>query len=342
MKKKLFVALASASLFLTLSARAAVITEDFSTDPLQHGWNILGDTNLFQWDSVSNQLAVTWDSSKPNSFFWYGLDGYLTRYDDFSFEFDLFLNDIASNTEPGKTGPMQIALGFQNYPVVTRPDYLRGFGGFGDFSDIAEFNYYPYGYFEFGEFIYPSPASFVPSFVSGTPAFSPNSLTPYVLELPTNILMHVTMVYSADHQTASLKATTNGVSVGAVPDLVLNTTNNNNFTASDDYNVNIFSITSYTSIGDDYDSLLAHGTIAHLQINLPPPARNLAVAFTNGSWQVTFNDKTNWLYTLERSLNLVSWSDASAPVLGNGTTLVIPDTNAPSPNAFYRIRAARP
>ncbi len=343
MKKILFVALACAGLFLNSSAaRAAVITEDFSTNPLQHGWNILGDTNQFHWDSTNHNLAVTWDSSKSNAFFWYGLDGHLTRYDDFNFEFDLFLNDIASNTEPGKTGPMQIALGFQNYPVITRADYVRGFGGFGDYTDIAEFNYYPYGYYVFGDMVFPSPTTFTTSFVSETPKFSPNSFAPdYVLELPTNVLMHIKMKYTADDQTAYLTATTNGISVGVVPPLILNYTNSN-FTNSDNYNVNVFSITSYTSIGDDFDSLLAHGTVAHLQITLPPPAQNLAVAFTNGGWQVGFNDKTNWLYTLERSTNLISWGDASAAIPGNGTSLMVPDTNAPSARAFYRVRARRP
>ena len=343
MKKLLLLALASAGLFLNASAaRAAVINEDFTTNPLQNGWTIFGATNLFRWDSTNHQLNATWDSTQPNTFFYYGLDGHLTRYDDFSFQFDLFLNDVASNVEPGKTGPLQIALGFQNYAVATNADYVRGNGVFGDYTDVAEFNYYPYGYYVFEEVVYPSPTTFVPSFVSETPAFSPNSLTPdYVLELPTNVLIHVTMTYHADDQTSSLTATTNGIPIRTVPNLLLNYTNSN-FTATDDYNVNMFSITSYTSIGDDFDSLLAHGTIAHLRVVLPPPAQNLSVAFTNSGWQVQFNDKTNWLYTLERTTNLTAWSDASGPVPGNGTSLVVPDTNAPSAKAFYRIRAVRP
>ncbi len=341
MKNQLFVTLASASLFLSLaSAPAAVINQNFATDPLLNGWKIAGATNLFHWDSTNQNLAVTWDSAQPNGFFYYGLDGYLTRYDDFTFQFDLLLHDIASNTEPGKTGPVQIGIGFQNYSVATNSSYLRGFGLV---SDIAEFDYYPYGFYDFGGgFIYEAPPSTVPSFVSGTPTFSPNTLKPdYVLQFPTGVVVHVTMKYTADNQTASVRATTNGIAIGTVPDLVLNGTNSN-FTASDNYNVNMFSITSYTSIGDDFDSLLAHGTVANLQIVLPPPAQNLALAFTNGNWQVSFNDKTNWLYTLERSTNFASWSGASAQVAGNGTTLALQDTNAPAASAYYRVRANRP
>lgn len=123
---------------------------------------------------------------------------------------------------------------------------------------------------------------------------------------------------------------------------MLDSPTNSNFTAADDYNVDIFSITSYTSIGDDYDSILAHGVISNLHVSLPPPAQNLTCASTNGVWQVQFTDATNWLYTLERTTDFGSWSDASLPAAGNGTTLILQDTNAPAASACYRVRASRP
>ena len=139
--------LALAGLSLVCASRAVTLTEDFSTDPLQKGWQVFGNTNLFQWDATNHQLAVTWDSSQPNSFFYHPLDYRLTRYDDFTFEFDLRLSDIASNVEPGKTGPMQLGIGFQNYSVATNASYLRGYL---IVSDIAEFCYYPHGFYDFG------------------------------------------------------------------------------------------------------------------------------------------------------------------------------------------------
>ena len=74
---------------------AATITEDFSADPLQNGWQIFGDPNLFQWDSTNQNLAVTWDSSQTNSYFYKPLGTILAKSDDFSLSFDLQLNDIA-------------------------------------------------------------------------------------------------------------------------------------------------------------------------------------------------------------------------------------------------------
>jgi hypothetical protein len=342
MKRIFAVALAFAGAFLTVSthpAGAAVIEEDFSSDPLQHGWQTAGNAGLFHWDSTNHLLAVTWDSTQPNSFFYHPLDGHLSRYDDFSFEFDLLVRDIASNVEPGKTGPLQIGIGFQNYTVATNANFLRGFGMV---SDIAEFCYYPYGYYDWGGFIYESPSTTAPSFISSAPSFSPNTLTPnYVLELPTNVLVHVVMTYTASNQTASVSATTNGVAVGSLPPLALNSTNSN-FTASDDYNVNMFSITSYTSIGDDFDSVLAHGTVANLKVTLPPPAQNLALAFTNSQWQVRFDNKTNWVYTLQKTADFISWTNVSGPLAGNGTSLTLHDDTAATPAAFYRVQAHRP
>ena len=336
--------LALAGLSLVSASRAATIVEDFSTNPMQDGWQMFGNTNLFQWDSTNHWLAVTWDSTQPNSYFYLPLGGYLTRYDDFSIAFDLRLQDIASNVEPGKTGPIQIGIGFLRYAVATNAAFLRPFGMYGMVSDIAEFDCYPYGFYdEGGGQIYDSPPHVVPSFVSSEGAYSPNDLNPdYVLALPTNQVMHVTMTYNGEAQTAMITVTTNGVPVGSLPNLVLNTTNNNNFTASDDYSVDMFSIASFTSIGDDYDSLLAHGVVANLRIELPPPVQNLTGAFSNGVWQVQFSDRTNWVYTLERTTDFASWSDASDPAAGNGTTLVLQDTNALSGHAYYRVRANRP
>jgi hypothetical protein len=334
-------ALALAGLSLVSAARAVTIVEDFSTNPLQDGWQVFGDTNLFQWDATNHWLAVTWDSTQPNSYFYLPLEGRLTRYDDFTMEFDLRLQDIASNVEPGKTGPLQVGIGFLHYSVATNANFERGDGLV---SDIAEFDYYPHGFYDFGDgYFYDSPPHVVPSFISSLPAFSPNDVNPYyILELPTNEMMHVTMSYRGDAQSAVITVTTNGVPVGSLPSLVLNSPTNSNFTAGDDYNVDMFSITSYTSIGDDYDSLLAHGVVANLRIDLPPPVQNLTGAFSNGVWQVQFTNRTNWVYTLERTVGFGSWSDVSGPAASNGTTLVLQDTNTPVGPALYRVRANRP
>ena len=50
--------------------------------------------------------------------------------------------------------------------------------------------------------------------------------------------------------------------------------------------VDTFSISSYSDIGDPYDSLYGQGTISNLTITLPPPPiQNLTLAQSNNLWQ---------------------------------------------------------
>jgi hypothetical protein len=321
-------------------AHATSFTENFASDPLQNGWQVFGDTNLFKWDSANQRLAVTWDSTRDNSYFHHPLGTVLTRHDDFSFSFDLRLSDIASGVEPGKTGPLQLGFGFLNDTNATSTNFIRG--AFGSAPNVAGFDYYAWGYFDYFGTIYDSPAATTPSFISGVNSFDycPITIAVYNNELPTNRTVHVSMSYTASNQTLVVAVLTNGVPTVPLPNLVLD--NAHGFADSDDFHVDMFSISSYSSIGDDYNSILAHGTVGNIVVTLPPPVRNVTGAFSNGVWQVEFANHRNWLYTLERTTNFLSWTDVSVPTSGNGTNLILQDTNAISNRALYRVRAQRP
>ncbi len=92
--------LASAGLFVLSAAHATTITENFTNNPLQNGWQVFGNTNLFQWNSVNQNLAVSWDSSQTNSYFYHPLGTILARDDDFGVAFDLRLNDFVAGIDP--------------------------------------------------------------------------------------------------------------------------------------------------------------------------------------------------------------------------------------------------
>jgi hypothetical protein len=314
------------------------IVEEFSPAPLSNGWSIFGSSDLFHWDSANQQLNVTWDSTQPNSFFYHPLPGYLTRHDDFKFEFDLEINDITTGSEAGKPGPLQLGIGFQKWNTATNSSFLRGYG---NVSDIAEFCYFPYGYYDYFGMIYDAPATAIPSFVSSLPTFSGVTTSPYEVVFPLHTLIHISMTYTASNQTATVMVTTNGIPLVTLPEMVLNSANGN-FSQDDDFHVDMFSITSYTGIGDDYDSLLAHGSVANLKVTLPPPAQNLVGGFSNGLWQVQFYNHTNWVYTLQRTTNFIHWTDVSIPTPGNDDHLLLQDLEASSDHAFYRVNAARP
>jgi hypothetical protein len=339
--QKISLSLALAGLFVLSVASATTFTENFASDPATDGWKIFGDTNAFAWNSASNNLAVTWDSRRTNSYFYHPLGTILTRDDDFSIAFDLNLSDIASGIEPGKTGPLQLALGFVNFSVVS--DHSFGRGNYGGAPNIAEFDYYPAGYYDDFGVIYPSAAAAVPSFISGVNSYDycPVYVAPFDFILPTNQIIRVTMTYTASNQTAIVTLTNNGVSLGSLPPLTLNA--DNGFATNDNYYADTFSISSFSSLGDDYDSILAHGTVANLVVTVPPPpVQNLSGNFSGGQWQAQFLSRPNWLYTLQRTADFQTWTDVSASTSGNGTNLFLQDTNTPVDKGFYRVKADRP
>lgn len=342
MLKKVLLLPTLAGLFLAASPtfRAVTFDQNFAGDPLTNGWSVFGDSNLFVWDSTNQNLRVTWDSTHANSYFHHPLGTVLTRHDDFNFEFDLHLTDIASGVEPGKTGPLQLGFGFLNYTNATSASFMRGV--YGSAPNIAGFDYYAWGYFDFGGTIFDSPAATPPAFISGVNSFAycPVIISVYDNELPTNQTVHVSMIYTASNQTVSVSVLTNGVPTVALPDLVLN--NANGFTDTDDFFADIFSISSFSSAGDDYDSILAHGTVDNIVVTLPPPVQAVSGSFSNGVWWVELYSRRNWLYTLERTTNLASWIEVSPPTGGTGTNLLLQDTNGVPDNALYRVRAARP
>jgi len=70
--------------------------------------------------------------------------------------------------------------------------------------------------------------------------------------------------------------------------------------------------------------------------------KSLTGGFQGGQWQAQFLSCTNWLYSLERSPDLQSWTIVTNGIPGNGTNLVATDPVPPADKSFYRIRADQP
>jgi hypothetical protein len=330
-----------AAFSLLCASRAATIVEDFSSDPLSNGWQRFGDTNLFHWNSTNGNLEVTWDSTHPNSYFYRPLNLTLTRYDDFTLEFDLRLSAIASGVEPGKTGPLQIGIGLLNLAGATSTNFMRG--AWGGAPDVAEFAYYTSGYYEDSGVIYPSPASTVPSFIPGNAPrhYAPVFLSVFENELPNEQTVHVRLAYTGADQTAVLSVTTNGVSLSQLEPLWLSDSGNSQFTLTDTFRVDTLSISSYSSIGDPFDSVLAQGTVDNLTVTaqLQPITHFIGGPATNGYWVAQFFAHSNWVYTLERTSDFKSWLPVSEALRGTEDYLGLQDTNILPVQAFYRIQA---
>jgi len=306
-------ALACASLCLTVfTLRADSIQEDFSVSPETRGWKEFGHTNLFSWDSTNQNLQVTWDSSFGNSYFYRPLGTILTRDDDFSFSFDVHFDEFDA-------GSFELAVGFLNFANASSPSFVRGTGP--DSPNMAEFDYFP---------DYTS----IDATIADT-----NSILQFTYDfssgLNTGQTYRVTIRHAAGDGLLTGEVRTNGNLYTALPFTYTQT----NFT---DFRLDTFSISSYDGT-NSFGELYARGIIDNINLTLPPPPVSTIVgSFSNESWQVQFLSRSNWLYTLQRSIDLQSWSTVSSVTPGTGSTLVIQETNSVGGHALYRVSAARP
>lgn len=313
-------------LLAVATARGDTFTEDFSTDPAVNGWQRFGNTSLFTWDSTNQNLRVTWDSSQTNSYFHRPLGTILTRDDDFSLRFDLTFDDYASGTTPGKPYAAPVTVGFLNLDQATHTNFSRGAGANATYGpkNLVEFNFFP----AFDMFL-PTIDQVI---VSTNNAWLYNQDN--LLEMTPGETFRVTMNYLGAVRTLTTTISNNGALYGQPQVIIVPT--------SFDFRVATVSVSSYSDVRD-IGSALAHGVVDNfVVVTPPPPAENLTCAFTGVNWQVQFESRTNWTYVLERATNLSFWAAASTSTNGSGSTLALTDTNPPTVNAFYRVRASRP
>lgn len=318
---------------------AAVLHEDFSSDPAARGWERFGDSSLFRWNPANRNLDVTWDSSRTNSFFALPLGTVLTKADDFSFSFDVRLSDIHSGTTPGKSNEFQIAIGLIGRASAIRTNAFRGAGTSPLYGvrNVVEFNYF--------KFDHVPEHGYGDTFASVVITTN-NQIWPVHNELtmPTGDTFHITLEYTASNQLLRTKAMRNGTTYGLAPD---NTLADLSLTAAKDFRVDAFAIISYSdaiqaSPPKYHGSILAHGTVDNIQLNFPaPPIASLTLEVINSIRRARFLGQPGWTYWLERSATLTEWSQVAGPVQGNGSSLTLTD-NTPSLSAhFYRVRAER-
>jgi len=312
------------SMVATSVCGAATIGEDFSSDPLQNGWKIFGDTNLFRWDSTNQILDVTWDSSQTNSYFYHSLGTIVAKSDGFSLAFDLELSDIVIGVNSNKTDTFELVVGLINLLNATSTNLERGVGINTSHGarNVCEFDYFPdsgYG------------ATISPTLISSNNQFATVFAHPFAID--PGALFHVAMSYSASDQTLQTSVTRN-----SQPIVMTNVALGLNFS---DFRLDQVAVCSYSDAGAD-GSLLAHGTVDNFLVTVPsPPVQNVVGGFTNAFWQTQFIGRTNWFYTLQRSADLQSWTNVSS-TSGNATNLVLQDAAPPAEKAFYRISAQKP
>lgn len=304
-----------------------IVSEDFSTNPLGRGWVAVGHHDLFRWDSLAEQLQVTWDSSLSNSYFRLPLGTLLTRRDDFSLSVDLTLSSIAAGIGEGRPGTFQLAFGFHNRVEADRPGFFRGAG---DRSpNLVEFNFFPDT--GFGPTVWPVVVSTNGRFsFSGSGDFS-------LFELPLDTVMRIQLRYEANQRMISASITTNGVLAGPIADSILT----EGFT---DFEVDAVSFSSYSDAGQGPfmpGSIRAMGMVDNIVLRLPPPAiRFERGGLVEGRWEQTLLSRKGWIYVLEGTVDLEHWREVSERVEGTGGELKIREfTATPVPVRFLRVKA---
>ncbi len=307
-----------AVLYLAVPASGQSITlaENFTTDPMANGWRIFGAGNLFEWDPTNHNLRVTWDSSQTNSYFYHLLGTIVTRDDDFVLRFDLAFEDYKIGATSGRTYTFPVAIGLLNLDNATQTNFSRGSGinaAYGA-KNLVEFDFFP------------AFDTFSPTIAQAIVSTNNDWLYNHdnLLDMPAGDVFHIEMNYSALTRRLDTTTARNDAQYGQTQTITVPT----NF----DFRVAAVSVT-----------ILAHGWVDNLVVAVPPPpVENLSGYFTNGQWQVAFISRTNWLYTLERTMDFQFWTAVSTTTPGNGTALTIPDTNPPPARAYYRVRAEKP
>ncbi len=339
MKKIRSLALAGLFALFATSVVATTISENFTNNPSLAGWRIFGNTNLFKWDSTNHNLVVTWDSSQTNSYFYHPLGTTLNSTNNFMLAFDFRLNDINIGTDPGYPSTFQVAIGLLNFAEATNTGFVIGTGY--QAPDILELDYFP----AFADTHHHYSASVSTPIISSENNFAAGGFT-VPLTLAPGALYHAVMIYTANNQTLHTTLSSNGVPVGPIQDTTL-------YDGFGDFSVDTISINSYSDTGQDTSvhtnldgstviyagSVLAHGVVNSLFFANPLPVTKVLAA---ASGKVQFAGTTNWLYSLERTTNFLTWTTVSLPTPGVTGTMVLSDTNALSAKAFYRIRADQP
>ena len=330
LNRPILAAIAALNLLPASSARAASFEESFASDPALQDWKVAGETSLFRWNSTNQNLEVTWDSSRTNSYYCRALGTRVTRNDDFTLQFDLRLTDFTAGNNPLMPNPFQLAVGFINLTNATQAGFHRGSGY--ESPNLVEFGFFPDpgGAWQWG----PSLTAVMvdeTAFNWASGGFLPTGLT-------SNDTFQVTMSYSGADQRMRTVLSRNGAAYSTIPDAWLGS-------SFEGFAVDHVAVCSYSEAGQDpayAGSILAHGVVDNLSFQLITPPPRISGVYSNEIWTVQFACRSNYVYQLERSTNLVSWLPVSAGVTATSTNLALQDPTPPAGSAVYRVRVERP
>ncbi|MBL9126539.1 MAG: hypothetical protein JNL97_02775 [Verrucomicrobiales bacterium] len=305
-----------------------MLLEPFASDPSARGWRLHGESSHFRWKSDTGELAVTWDSRRPNAAFYMPLPTVLTRADTFSFRCSLVLDAIATET-PETT--FQIALGFVRQADARGPSFFRGAGihpAWGP-RNLVEFDYFPAS-----QSIAPTVSAV--AVATNNTRWATLDLFPYTLEPGTRYGIHVRHDSVASRLRLEVTEAGRVLAEGSVA-----------LTAAfGDFRLDAFSITSYS--GDHQPAgygghVRAEGRLDDIELEFPDPPRVGLVARRSGDAVAVHSAKVpGWTPVLERNSDGSAWESVDATRASEADAWVLTDPSPPRASALYRIRWERP
>ncbi len=281
---------------LSLSPSIATnFKETFSSHPDLRGWQVKGRTELFTWNEVQQSLQVTWDSSHPNSFFYLPLPFILTEKSDFSFSFDLVLDEVRAGISVEKPSTFEIAFGLFHQEHAFGPNYIRGTGR--HTPNLVEWNYFPDA-----DPITPTVTAAV---ISDLNQFVTDGFVNQIEMLP-RVLYHISAVFQTRDRILTLNMTADGQSFGQSAHVVLP----KQFAG---FTIDAFGITSYSDDGQPSPyagSIFAQGKLDNLELRITPVRPKIQMVRINSETsQVSFLAEPGEHYVIESSTDLNQWRE---------------------------------
>ncbi len=287
----------------TESHGSQLVTETFDSDPLQNGWEPLGDASLFSWDAEAQRLIAQWDSSRPNSYFAHPLGKTIDVTEDFTIAFDLTFESIEIGTTENKAFTFPIAIGLVNLAQATRTDYFRGTGidSVHGPKGVVEWNYLPDSGFG---------ATVSSGLISQDNQWAFQNSFP--LELSTGTDYHVRMQYDAEAGILATTMTANGIPFGPIMDASLDDIFGNplegGFTSLE---VDTFAISSYSDEGQSppefAGSIQARGFLDNISVSADSAPSIAGIQVTDSEIVLEFEAFVGQRYWLEQSTDLTNW-----------------------------------
>jgi hypothetical protein len=311
----------------------STIRDDFSNDPMHAGaWEVVGDADLFKWDQEEKRMIVTWDSRRPNSYFYLPFDSKLSRNEDFSLQFDVQLNHLELGIDSEKPFTFPLAIGLVNLASVTRDSFFRGSGIHEEFGPrgLVEWSYHPDSGFG---------ATISSGLISLDNQWSISNTFP--LELQMGSTYSVEMSLDAESEILVTTMLEDGAPFGPIREAKLSEVFGGPGGAFTDVDVDAIAIASYHHGGQPSPefagSIFANGWVDNIAVRRERTLKIQNLTVSSEGIYVDIAGKAGWEYWLEQTDDFIHWETRGYVRSDASQSITIEDQGIATKNGFYRV-----